>query len=56
MLEVEAWCVCNQLMEGLSVLHKLEIVHGDIKPQVNFVQLQGPRDPSDNSIPERFGC
>ncbi|PLN84456.1 kinase-like domain-containing protein [Aspergillus taichungensis] len=33
MLEIEAWCVCNQLIGGLSNLHRLGIIHRDIKPQ-----------------------
>ena len=36
--ELQAWCVCNQLMEGLSVLHQLDITHRDIKPEVVFSQ------------------
>lgn len=34
--ELKARLVCSQLMEGLAVLHHLDITHRDIKPEASI--------------------
>lgn len=36
MLEVEVWRICKQLMDGLEILHRMGIIHRDIKPKVSI--------------------
>ncbi len=30
----ELWAICKQVVSGVQYLHKQDIIHGDIKPQV----------------------
>lgn len=36
MLEVEVRRICKQLMNGLEILHRMGIIHRDIKPKVSI--------------------